>query len=120
MEKKNHVSKQVEKLLEEHPEEVIRAILEKPFWPPEARTNVGYRRFGDDNNSTLTVSFSNDSDGWIEVFEHKDPEEPMYGLRFRTFFGGGQSERTRNALLILARAIALDNKDRPQHRRTRE
>jgi hypothetical protein len=34
-------------------------------------------------------------------------------MRFRTFYGGGASLRVRNALLILAEAIRLDNEERP-------
>jgi hypothetical protein len=34
--------------------------------------------------------------------------------------GGGQSPRVRNALLILAEAIRLDNIDAPQDRRKNE
>jgi len=37
-------------------------------------------------------------------------------LRFRNTFGGGNSERVRIALMILALAIKLDNEERPQYK----
>jgi len=35
-------------------------------------------------------------------------------LRFRNYFGGGRSPRVYNALLILAKAIDMDNAERPE------
>lgn len=35
-------------------------------------------------------------------------------LMFRSYDGGGKSQRVRNALMILALAIKLDNEEYPQ------
>ena len=47
-------------------------------------------------------------DAWYEP-----PNQPP--LRFRTGFGG-MSPRARNALILVAEAIRLDNEQSPQHR----
>ena len=63
------------------------------------------------------VASSKDGDGWIEVVSKPDPNELYSLFRFRVpVTGGGQSPRTRTALLILAEAIRLDNEEKPQHR----
>ena len=93
-------------------EKRVRAILEEPFWlntlDPEKQT---YERQHDDTDGKpegfLMVSFGPDSDAYISIDMH-----PM--LRFRTEMGGGLSQRTRNALIILAEAMRLDNAERPQ------
>ena len=49
--------------------------------------------------------FTKDGDAWIGI-------DVRNFLRFRMpLCGGGQSPRTRNALLILAEAIRLDNEE---------
>lgn len=58
----------------------------------------------------IGVGLSVDGDVWLQL-------PPMVtSLRFRTYAGGGQSPRVRNALLILAEAIRRDNEARPQRR----
>lgn len=79
-------------------------ILETNFFIPTLTTEMGYRRQDDDPDSferaeggRLTVYIAGDSDvhllaGWPS-------------LRFRDYFGGGRSLRTRNALMLLAEAM---------------
>lgn len=88
----------------------IKKILEASFWLQSLETNSSYSRLHDDHDGTyegvVTVGFSCDGDAWISI----DNSRP---IRFRTAFGGGMSLRTRNALLILAEAIRLDNEELP-------
>jgi hypothetical protein len=90
-------------------EQGIKQILNTPFWPDTVVPKVGYFRTQDDcegdRNNGLGVRFSEDGDAWVRT--------PNEGCRFRTHFGGGLSLRVRNALLVLAVAIAADNADRP-------
>jgi hypothetical protein len=72
--------------------------------------NEPYSRLHDDHDGEFTgkisVVFSPDSDAWVYI-DKRD------GLRFRTYSGGGASLRVRNALIILALAIKLDNEEHP-------
>ena len=99
-------------------EQTIKQILETPFWPSTISVNECYRRYEDDSPlGQLAVTFSSDGDGHIIVLHEQDPNERKFSMRFRMpMTGGGQSPRVRNALLILAEAIRLDNEDRPQNR----
>ncbi len=105
-------------LIAQEPSEVLRAVLERPYWPRQLDVGISYTRLGDDNRGEVTVTIAPDADAWITVFSRLDPEECGLSHRFRSGFGGGESERVRNALLALALAIKLDNRERPQdHRR---
>ncbi len=53
----------------------------------------------------LRVCFSPDGDVWVTVL--CDP--PYKSVRKRTYQGRGKDLRTRNALMILAYAMKLDN-----------
>ena len=56
----------------------------------------------------VTVIIDSQGDAWITVSGKKG-----YGTsRIRNFNGGGHNHRTRNALMILAEAIRLDNEER--------
>lgn len=111
------VVQKTRELLKISPQEVTQALLEEPFWLSTLQTNVLYQRFEDDSRrGYIGVTFSPDSDGWIEIFSKPDPNEGNSVFRFRTYFGGGQSLRVRNALMVLAEAIRLDNVEKPQHR----
>ena len=114
----NALEKKLKKLLEDHPTEYMRAILEYPFWPPTIKTREAYMtRFEDDSpTGNIVVMFGPDGDGWIEIVAKPDPHELGNSLRFRNYGGGGQSLRVHAALFVLAEAIRLDNEDRPQHR----
>lgn len=92
----------------------VQELLENYFWLPTIKTMQVYRRLHDDHNGTNTgeicVMFYPDGDArvWIEG------GRPTDSLRFRmTGLGGGLSQRTRVALLILAEAIRLDNEECP-------
>ena len=88
----------------------VRAILEQPFWLQTLQTMHCYHRLHDDtdgkNTGAICVVIAPDGD------IHAGVDTPS--LRFRTDGGGGASLRTRNALMILAEAIRLDNEDRPR------
>lgn len=86
--------------------QALDVALETPFFPPSLRAEQGHRRWDDDSvapkrvEGLFTVYIGHDSDvhllaGWPS-------------LRFRDYFGGGQSLRVRNALLVLADAIQRD------------
>lgn len=98
------------------PEE-IDAILEGFLVAATATTDAGeaHTRYQDDTDGemerddTITVLQSIDGDMWIS-------QGALPLIRFRTVTGGGFSPRTHNALRILARAIELDNKHKPQVR----
>lgn len=98
--------------------EQIRELLETPFWPESLAPRTQYLRYCDDTRKGgISVVFGDDGDGWIDVYQHIDPDDFNGSVRFRMpMTGGGQSPRVRNALLILAEAIRLDNLDQPQDR----
>jgi len=89
----------------------VKKLVEKPYWLETLNTECEYRRQHDDHDGEpkggLMVMFDPMGDAYISTDNNA-------WLRFRTFGGGGQSLRTRNALMILAEAIRLDNQDRPQ------
>lgn len=100
------------------PEKAMRQLLETPFWPSTLKPGELYQRYEDDSPlGFLSITFGCDGDGHILVLHEQDPKERRFSMRFRMpMTGGGQSPRVRNALLILAEAIRLDNEDHPQHR----
>jgi len=102
----------VEKLIE-----YARIVLESPFWIPALNDSDYYQRLHDDHDGTfkgkLGVSFSVDGDAWIGI-------DDRLQLRFRNYFGGGMSLRVRNAIMILAYAMKLDNEEHPQEEPQRE
>jgi len=85
-------------------------LLETPFWPDGIDTRTRYFRTHDDCDGEMhkgiSVLFSEDGDSWVRTC----PD----GCRFRTYGGGGMSLRVRNAMLLLALAIKMDNEERPQ------
>ena len=91
----------------------IHRVIENPVWIPTLSTDVTYTRIHDDHDGTgegqVTVSVDQMGDVWLDV------DVTRFSLRFRTFGGGGRSLRTRNALLILAEAIRLDNENKPEY-----
>ncbi|MFA6306271.1 MAG: hypothetical protein WCV70_00100 [Patescibacteria group bacterium] len=94
----------IEKLVKD-----ARRVLETPFWMPELSSGESYERLHDDHDGTgegvLNVTFLPDGDATISI----DIRTP---LRFRNWLGGGMSLRVRNALMLLAWAIKLDNQMR--------
>ena len=93
----------------------VRRVLEHPFCIPDLTGEKPYIRLHDDHDGTyqgrIIVSISRDSDVWIKI----DPSHDLSSLRFRSYSGGGKSQRVRSALLILALAIKLDNEEHPQN-----
>ena len=82
-------------------------ILESAFFPEGIEANNCYFRTHDDcdgdRSEGINVVIGPDSDAWIAIHQRNN------SCRYRTYYGGGLSKRTRNALLILALAIKLDN-----------
>lgn len=101
------------------PGKAMRQLLETPFWPENIQAGESYQRFEDDSPlGNISVMFGGDGDGYIAVMQERDSDDFKFSMRFRMpMFGGGQSPRVRNALLILAEAIRLDNLEHPQHRK---
>jgi len=78
-----------------------------------------YRRFEDMSpTGSLTVVMENDGDMILSVFavDEISRKERRCEVQFCTFAGGGRSKRTREALIMLAEAIRLDNLETPQER----
>ena len=88
-------------------------VLENPFWIDEIEPNFSYERLHDDHDGNrvgkICVNFLINGDAVLSTDSHHGPH-----LRFRTFGGGGKSPRTRNALMLLALAIKLDNEENNQ------
>jgi hypothetical protein len=114
----------IRKAIQESPLEVIDLLLNTGFWLQSLNANQSYVRFEDDSRQgMISINFSMDGDGWIQVISQPDDNDFHLSMRFRTagpVSGGGESPRTRAALLILAEAIRLDNEKNPQHRGERE
>lgn len=89
-------------------------LLERMPWPDGLEATTRYMRTHDDHDGThdgkVVVVISHDGDAWVDV----QGKRPCETLRYRTYQGGGRSFRVRNALLILAYAIMMDNKDNPE------
>ncbi len=88
-------------------------VLKHPFWANGLETDEAYIRVHDDHDGEFTgqlcVTFDRVGDAWLSIDNHPP-------IRFRMpIVGGGMSPRTRNALMILALAIKLDNEEHPQH-----
>ena len=90
----------------------ITRILENPFWIPGLSSNDVYQRLHDDHDGTLEGKIIIQIDQTGDVFFQTDTEK-WQPMRFRTIIGGGRSLRTRNALILLAFAMKLDNEERP-------
>lgn len=112
----------VESLLEDYPEEVLDLVLNRPFWHSKVKTNINYRRRSDDTDGDdlgISIIFSQDGDAWVQVDSYRKNRKTGEDLpdsgshRFRTYYGGGSSMRTRIAFMILARAIQLDQAEKP-------
>lgn len=94
-------------------ERAMNVLLEGSYWPASLEAKVAYSRRHDDTDGdtsadqNLTVMFGLDADGYVT-------NGWAQTLRFRESFGGGQSPRVRNALLVLAEAIRRDNEAFPQ------
>ena len=89
--------------------ETIRDVLEQCYWPEELKADEYQFRTQDDcdgdKGSGISVVIDRCGDAWIDstTARHISARYRMPGS------GGGQSPRTRNALVLLALAIKLDN-----------
>jgi hypothetical protein len=99
-----------EKLLKD-----IRHIIEDSYWIPGLKADELYSRIHDDTDGTLKGSIGVLIDQVGDVRVTFDSPHTGLSLRFRHYFGGGKSLRTRNALAILAYAIKLDNEEEKSH-----
>ena len=90
---------------------LAREVLETAFWPEGVQTKVSYHRTHDDCDGDYTegiaIAFTQDGDAWVQTVK-----KSMGMCRYREpCIGGGLSPRVRNALLLLALAIKLDNEN---------
>ena len=88
--------------------EDLKNILEESMvWPEGLESMHRYERLHDDHDGTMVgrvaVTISEDGDAWLSTHQRV-----FQSLRFRTRMGGGRSVRVRNALLMLAFAIKLE------------
>lgn len=92
-------------------EKDIKIILNSNFCLTELDVNTIYERLHDDDDGKmegyLKVIMSINGDLWVET----DRPTGKF-LRFRNYFGGGNSLRVNNALKILALAIKQDNEEK--------
>lgn len=86
----------------------LTAILGESMIWPEGLEAKRYERIHDDHDGTgegsVVVMIGHDGDAWL----YTCGVGPCASLRYRTMAGGGRSTRVRNALLLLAFAIKLE------------
>lgn len=94
-------------------EKMVHELLDGFYWLPKMEQFGCYERSQDDHDGDwsqrLAVMVGPDGDMHVATLK-----KHMGHLRFRTHMGGGGSVRVRNALMILAEAIRLENEERPQ------
>jgi len=90
--------------------EYAHLVLENPFWIPELETMKNYQRLHDDHDGTFDGKIIVTIDPMGDI--HIGTDRTRW-LRFRNSDGGGLSLKVRNALMILALAIKLDNEKFP-------
>ena len=96
------------------PERAVARVLTPDYWLRSLEVRCCYSRRQDDTDGqrdhaqNLDVTIGPDGDCWLTAGGGQT-------LRFRTWAGGGMSVRTRQALMVLAEAIRLDNEELPQH-----
>jgi hypothetical protein len=100
-------------------EKALNTLLEGDYAINTLTPGMSYSRRQDDTDGERTfehdlkVIIGNDNDAHVFPIYH--PEKLLHSLRFRNYYGGGQSLRTRKALLILAEAMRRDNEEFPQN-----
>jgi hypothetical protein len=118
MKKQKRLEVMIRQIIRQHIDLVVDELLKHQFWLKGLKTGCLYERLSDDTDggySCIQVGFSPDMDSHAQVISQVDTEHTMSMMhRFRTFYGGGQSPRTRNALLLLAWAMHQDNLEHPQ------
>lgn len=91
----------------------MNTLLERNYWPASLEARSTHVRRHDDTDGDkspqqdLAVTIGPDGDMWLTAGGGQT-------LRFRTWAGGGGSQRVHKALLTLAEAIQRDNAERPQ------
>ena len=88
----------------------VKELIESYFWLNTLEPNTRYARLQDDHDGSfrgnLSIVIGEDGDAWIAL--------DGGNARFRMpSYGGGASQYTRTALVILAEAIRRDNLERP-------
>lgn len=93
----------------------------KAHWPEGLEHRKLYEFRCDDKgrggNCWLRLIVAEDGDVHLSMMDWEDPQHPdskpstLPTVRCRTLVGGGRHRRTRQALLWLAKAIELDNKE---------
>jgi hypothetical protein len=98
--------------------EHVESVVFHPHYPEGVEQMTPYKVLCDDKgrNGTvwLSVLVSKDGDVHVGMFDQENPDstpDPEPTIRVRTYGGGGRNMRTHQALLWLARAIQLDNKE---------
>jgi hypothetical protein len=91
----------------------ITRILENQFWIPELSTEVIYSRIEDDCDGDFTKKLTVEFNCVGDVLTNTGDRWPPLRFRMPGMLGGGRSPRTRNALMILALAMKLDNEEKP-------
>lgn len=95
--------------------EALNVLLEGEYWIEALCVNKLFKRKHDDtdgrDDQTQYLSLAIDPMGDVHI---NVPLGPWRILRYRTPGGGGQSERVRKALIILAEAIRRDNEKNPE------
>jgi hypothetical protein len=98
----------VEKLVKD-----VRRVLENQFWIPELGAEVIYSRIEDDCDGDFTKKLAVEFNCVGDVLINTGDRCPPLRFRMPGMLGGGRSPRTRNALMILALAMKLDNEEKP-------
>ncbi len=99
----------LKKLLENHPVEVVEAVLYQAL-PLKIDSHHTYQRGCDeDPRSVLELQVAGNNDVYLSLIRGGDE----LGVQFCPQ-GRGTSPKVRNALVILAHAIKIENIDRPQ------
>ncbi len=106
----------------------VKALVETPAWIEGLSPMEHYQRKSDDGDGAfLRVLIDEQGDCWLYVqseetwniqingsTKERKKIHKAAGVRFcMPYGGGGRSSRTRMALMVLAEAIRLDNKEDP-------
>ncbi len=90
-------------------DDIIESINWEQAWKDIGGIGTEMRTEDDSRDGFLITGFTGDGDAWVQTLaDHSGM------LRFRCLSGGGRSLRVRDALMILAMAVAADNKDFPK------
>lgn len=88
-------------------QKMVEKLLNDPYFLPHLTTDKNYSREEDDSEMGAGVGVTVRIDSFGDIYLWTTGEKRIH--RFRTMGGGGNSLRTRNALMILAEAMRLDS-----------